>query len=296
MNLDDIIGQSQVVDTIKIIVKSRKQQGKEFPHSIITGAPGHGKSTLAKCIANQFDGCRFTQIDATHIGTQVDKLAMQLIDWEDDSRYNIYFIDEVHALKRQIQESLYIAMEQGIIGVDPTPMGKFTLIAATTESVTKPLLDRFQHHFQLAHYGEKEIAKILSDLTTMVDVNYLAKFSRMNPRIAKNHLAWLQDYNVGHANVKFMCEKTVQAAMKQKGILVNGITQDDVDYLKFLHSQSVNGRTVGLENIAVGTGLSKKVITDVIEPFLIKLGYVSRLSRGRALNMRMSREWKELIK
>lgn len=296
MNLDDFIGQKNTIEQIRIIVNACKKQNKPFPHSLIQSSSGTGKTSLAEAIANEYGDCKFKEIDATHVGNNVETLALQLINWENDSSYRIFFIDEVHSLKKGIQESIFMAMTHGRISLENHELGVCTFLAATTDTVCTALLSRFTHVFQLESYSECEISEILSRVSTMVDSHALSKYCRFNPRLAKNYLDWILDYNISETNAKFIDKTIINKAMSKKGILKNGLNRMDIEYLKFLHSQNSSGAYVGLKTIVAGTDIAEKTIISTIEPFLLKAGYLIRGGRGRRLSIKAIKEWKELIK
>jgi Holliday junction DNA helicase RuvB len=247
---------------------------------LFEGHAGHGKSTLSRWVADRMGGL-LKEINAATVRRSSD-IVDSLMQLE---RNTYLFIDEIHRLPTKTQEILYTACEDFYVNDDlleKVELEPFTLIGATTSIglLSAPMKSRFKHVFQLEGYSPEEIREIIQEyagkLSMNVDAESLLPYCRKNPRLAKDHVEWIQDYC--EAKQRQADSDLIQDAMRQKGVYDNGLTVRDIEYLTFLYKQST---WVGLETLANCLGLDKLTIRDFIEPFLVTEGYLLRGKRGR---------------
>ena len=303
-SFDEYIGQSDVKENIKVLVKAAKLRGTNLDHVLLYGPPGLGKTTLAHIIANELG----TNIK-TASGPTIEKsgdLAAILSTLEPN---DVLFIDEIHRIPRYIEEILYSAMEDFkldiIIGgegqsrsikIDLPP---FTLIGATTRSgdLSAPLRDRFGIMCKLEFYSDEELAEIVKRSARVLDLEIeedaaheIAIRSRKTPRIANRLLKRVGDFALVEGNGVITLE-LVKKALTRLKINESGLDIADVQYLMSI-IEKFNGGPVGIESIASSIGEEATTIEDVIEPFLLQEGYVKRTSRGRIITEKAYREFK----
>ena len=290
--LAEILGQKEVKEVLNISIKSAKQRNTCLSHTLFYGPPGTGKTTLANAIATAMGGS--IQIANGANLRSIKNLIPYVMRIEDNS---ILFIDEIHRMTNIVEEFLYPVMED--FKVDMSVAGKknfgetmsvdiprFTLIGATTEygSLSKPLIDRFQHKHTLKLYNKVELEEIVNINSKKLNLQmsdqasiFVTKVSRGTPRIANAALEWLRDYRIAQG-VETLSEGDVEAAMGMKGIDSNGMTEMDRKYLKTL---KISGQPLGIDTLSCMTGIDRQTIEGIIEPWLLQNSKIIKTSKGR---------------
>ena len=290
--LSDILGQKQVVEVLNINIKSAKSRSDCLAHTLFYGPPGTGKTTLANAIANEM-GCSLQIANGANLRT-IKNLLPYIMRVEDHS---ILFIDEIHRMTNIVEEFLYPVMED--FKVDMSISGKeifgetlsidiprFTLMGATTEygSLSKPLIDRFQHKHTLKLYNKVELQQIVNINSKKLNLKmsdkasvFVTKVSRGTPRIANAALEWLRDYRIAQGS-ETLSESDVETAMSMKGIDSDGMTEMDRKYLKTLKT---SGQPLGIETLSCMTGIDRQTIEGIIEPWLLQNSKIIKTSKGR---------------
>ena len=293
--LDEFIGQSKIKANLRVFIQAAKARGEALDHVLFAGPPGLGKTTLAQILAREL-GVNFRATSGPVIAKAGD-LAALLTNLEER---DILFIDEIHRLNPAVEEILYPAMEDFqldlIIGEGPAArsvridLARFTLIGATTRTglLTTPLRDRFGIPMRLDFYNEEELlevvrraARVLKVRTSEEGSREIARRSRGTPRIAGRLLRRVRDF----AAVAGDSEIDIKVADQALGNLeVDGRGLDALDR-RYLSCIAVNfgGGPVGIETIAASLSEPRDAIEEIIEPFLIQQGFVSRTPRGRLL-------------
>ncbi len=285
-SFNEFVGQKKFIDNLKIYIAGAKNRKEVLDHCLFSGSAGLGKTTLSYIIAKEF-GYRFYSVVAGVLNEPID-LAAYLVN---NSAPFILFLDEIHRLKKPIEEMLYKAMEDGSIDVKFSgnrvktyPVKPFTLIGATTRTglISDPLRDRFQIKYCFEEYNEQEIESIINRSSKLLGFEItkdgqeaLARVCRGVPRIANGIVRRLRDFLPG----KIADINTVYKTMESLEIDETGLNKIDLNLLNYLIK---NGNApVGLKNLAVILGEEPDTIEEVIEPFLIKRGLLQRTSKGR---------------
>lgn len=291
--LKDYIGQEKVKDSLSVFVKAAKIRNEPMEHVLIYGPPGLGKTTLAHVMSNEMQAnIRVTSGPAIERAGDLISILTGLSDSD------ILFIDEIHRLNKVIEEVLYPAMEDYavdlVVGKGPSAktlridLPKFTLIGATTRIslISSPMRDRFGMVHSLDFYSNEEIEKIIRRSAALIDiiidnesVKTLSKRSRRTPRIANRLLKRVGDFALVYNEGKITHDVTTDA-LKRIGIDEQGFDDSDKKYLLTL-IEKFDGGPVGIETLAAASSIEKNTIEDVIEPYLLQMGFIKRTPKGR---------------
>lgn len=291
--LSEIIGRENEKRAISLMVDAAKIHGRSLDHILFYGPPGLGKTSMASVIAESL-GVKMHVTSGPAIEKQGD-LAALLNSLEERS---VLFIDEIHRLKRNIEEMLYPAMEDGfldiVIGAGSSAktvridLPKFTLIGATTRLslLSAPLQDRFGAHFHLDYYSPEEVAKIIQQKAEILKIKIddkssklLASRSRRTARIAIRILKRAYDLAVIE-KYDTITEELVEDLFEILALDPLGLDQVQRKYLQIL-TEFFSGKPVGLTTIAAAMGDDIATISEVIEPYLLREGLISKTPRGR---------------
>lgn len=291
--LDEYIGQNELRGKLRVALDAARQRKEAVEHILFYGPPGLGKTTLAHIIAHEMD----TKIFST-AGPALQRAGDLMGILTSLNEGDILFIDEIHRLSPVIEEFLYPAMEDfkvdfvvdkgAFAKVINVPLKRFTLIGATTRAgmLTAPLRDRFGLYYHLDFYPPDELKQIVLRSAKLLETNIdapsaddIACRARGTPRVANRLLRRVRDY----ASVKGngVVESAIACqALEAEGIDAAGLDPLDRKLLKVV-IEYYKGGPVGIE--ALGATLNEEVDTlvDMVEPFLLKIGYIQRTSRGR---------------
>ena len=291
--LSDCIGHESLKQNLSVFISGAKSRGEAMDHVLLYGPPGLGKTTLAHIIANEL-GTNFRTTAAPMLTKQGD-LAAILTALEP---MDVLFIDEIHRLPTAIEEVLYSAMEDFkldiMLGEGPSAksvridLPPFTLVGATTRTglLSNPLRDRFGIDLRLSFYSPADLAKIIKRsaniLGTEIDDDaalMLAQSSRGTPRIANRLLKRARDFAAATKTQNITVD-TVKTALFQLHIDACGLDEIDREYITTIIKHYAGG-PVGIDNLAAALSEPSDTIEDVIEPYLMQLGFIQRTPRGR---------------
>ena len=286
-SFDQIVGQSEVIERLRVSVVGCKNTSTVLPHVLIDGPPGLGKTTIANAIATELDANLYTA-NAANIRS-IKNLLPYLMGI---SRRSVFFIDEIHRLPKIVEEFLYPVMEDFVINIvlDKEPekidIPMFTLVGATTSggSLSQPFYDRFLIKEHLSFYNDNDLAKLAKSNADKLDIVMddsdlleIAKRSKGTPRILNSRLQWYKNYKSCHPE----STKTVDEIFQIQGIDSNGLDVYDRMYMDVLKKN--RGNPLGLKSVSAISGIAIETIENSIEPYLIRKGFVVRTQKGRII-------------
>tara|TARA_B100002019_G_scaffold161452_1_gene139257 strand:- start:2336 stop:3229 length:894 start_codon:yes stop_codon:yes gene_type:complete len=285
-SFDDIIGQDDVVERLRIMTNGCKNSGQVMPHVLIDGPPGLGKTTISSAIANEI-GTNLYTVNAANVRA-IKNLMPYLMGIDPGS---VLFIDEIHRLPKLVEEFLYPVMEDFRIDMlvqnkpDSIDLPNFTIVGATTSggSLSQPFYDRFTIKEHLSFYTPDVLAKLAGSNADKLGLNLtdsemveIAKRSKGTPRILNARLQWYKNYTDYYPQ-----EKDIDVIFKSQGIDKNGFDCNDIAYINVLKSNRLN--PLGLKSLSGMTGIATETIENSIEPYMVRMGYVVRTQKGRIL-------------
>lgn len=294
-SLAECTGQENVKEKLSIAMTAAKKRGEPLDHILFYGPPGLGKTTLAHVIANEM-GAKIKTTSGPALVKQGDVMGLL----SNINTGDILFIDEIHRLSTPVEEFIYPAMEE--FKVDFTvdsglhaktinfPLKRFTLIGATTRAglLSAPLRGRFGMLYHLKFYSSDELAKILVRSAKLLNLacqdgtlELIASRSRGTPRIANRLLKRVRDYAQVKGKGK-LTEDIVGSALQMEQIDELGLDELDRSFLKAIVNV-YNGGPAGIEALAATLGEEKDTLEDVVEPYLLQIGFVRRTKRGREI-------------
>jgi Holliday junction DNA helicase RuvB len=295
LSLDDFTGQEAARKNLRVFIEAAKARGDALDHVLFVGPPGLGKTTLAQIVAREM-GVNFRSTSGPVIAKAGD-LAAQLTNLEER---DVLFIDEIHRLNPAVEEILYPAMEDFqldlIIGEGPAArsvkidLSKFTLVGATTRAglLTTPLRDRFGIPIRLNFYTIEELESIVSRGARVLGLpmspdgaNEIAKRARGTPRIAGRLLRRVRDFAIVDKEPS-VTRAVADRALTLLDVDAIGLDQMDRRYLMMI-AENFGGGPVGVETMAAALSEPRDAIEDIIEPYLLQIGFLQRTPRGRLL-------------
>jgi Holliday junction DNA helicase RuvB len=293
--LSECIGQHNVREKLTIAIEAAKKRKEPLEHILFYGPPGLGKTTLANVVANEMAAkVRCTSGPALAKAGDIMGLLSNI------NTGDVLFIDEIHRLSTPVEEFIYPAMED--FKVDYTvdsglhaktinfPLKRFTLIGATTRAglLSAPLRSRFGMMYHLDFYTVDDLTEILVRSTKLLNLQYekgtlelIAACSRGTPRVANRLLKRVRDY----AQVKgtgVLSVKIVESSLKMERIDKLGLDELDRAVLHAL-ADVYEGGPAGIEAIAATLGEERDTLEDVVEPYLLQIGFLRRTKRGREI-------------
>lgn len=289
----NFVGQKKIIENLKISLSAVQKRKDILEHIFFSGPPGLGKTTLAHIIAHEL-GAKITATSGPAIERAGDLIGILTNLGKGD----ILFIDEIHRLSKVIEEFLYPAMENFQIDfvIDKGPYAKtikfnlkpFTLIGATTRagSLTAPMRERFGMFHHLDFYEPEDLVKVIKRSSEILNISVdeegafeIARRSRGTPRVANRLLRRVRDYAEVKKDGK-ITKEIADEALSLQGVDRQGLDTIDRKILKVI-IETYDGGPVGIEALSATLNEEKDIISDIVEPFLLKIGMIKRTPRGR---------------
>ena len=290
-SLAEFVGQAKVRGQLQLLLQAAAIQNRTPDHILLAGPPGLGKTTLAMIIAQETERpLRMSSGPAIQHAGDLAAILSSLVPGE------VLFIDEIHRMTRSAEEMLYLAMEDFRIDIMvgkgagatsiPLDLAPFTLVGATTRSgmLPNPLRDRFGFTAHLEFYDESELESVLVRAAALlgldIDRRALAEIagrSRGTPRIANRLLRRVRDYSLVHGTAGI---EAVNSALTLYDVDELGLDRLDRAVMDIILTR-FDGGPVGLNTLAVSVGEEPETIESVVEPFLVRIGLLTRTPRGR---------------
>ncbi len=293
-NLTDYVGQKSIKKSLKVSMQASKERSECLEHILLYGPPGLGKTSLAMVIANEMNA-HIIKTTATSFKRIIDLYSMVI----SLQQHDVLFIDEIHRLDKRVEESLYSVMEdfqihmvrgsgRNIKAVN-IPCRSFTLIGATTRSglLSKPLRDRFGLTYSFNFYTPDELVQVIQTVSKQLEFSIdrpeaeeIARRSRGTPRIAIHLMKRARDVATV-AQKKFIDGEIIEQTFQIMQLDDFGLTDHDRRLLLLLFQRQ--GKPMGLNTLCAILNEDKTTFEEVLEPYLLSLGFLEKTSRGRIL-------------
>lgn len=291
--LAEYIGQPGIVENLSICLRAAKMRDEPLDHVLLYGPPGLGKTTLAHIIAAEMN----SKIICTS-GPAIERTGDLMGILTNLEEKDVLFIDEIHRLSRVVEEFLYPAMEDFQVDfiIDrgafartiKVPLKRFTLIGATTRAgaLSSALRERFGIYYHFDFYSEADLTKIVTRSASLINVpitpesaRMMAARSRGTPRIANRLLHRVRDY------AQVLGDGSITPEMVEKGLQMEGVDHLGLDEMdrKYLRAivEVYKGGPVGIDAIAATLNEDVQTLEDMVEPYLLKMGFITRTPAGR---------------